>query len=65
MAQTWKKTGGFEVDVIVEGARLVFSRWQIQCKNTPDGKVSLEDIAKEVGLSIQIKSNVILVVRTG
>jgi hypothetical protein len=25
-----KKTGGFEVDVIVEGARLIFSRWQIQ-----------------------------------
>lgn len=60
-----KKTGGFEVDVIVEGTRLVFSRWQIQCKNTPDGKVSLEDIAKEVGLSIQLKSNVILVVTTG
>jgi hypothetical protein len=31
-----KKTGGFEVDVIVEGARLIFSRWQIQCKNTPE-----------------------------
>ncbi len=60
-----KKASGFEVDVIVEGTRLVFSRWQIQCKNTPDGKVSLEDIAKEVGLSIQLKSNVILVVTTG
>jgi hypothetical protein len=60
-----KKTGGYEVDVIVEGARLVFSRWQIQCKNTPDGFVSLEDIAKEVGLSLQLKSNVILVITTG
>jgi site-specific DNA-methyltransferase (cytosine-N4-specific) len=60
-----KKASGFEVDVIVEGTRLVFSRWQIQCKNTPEGKVSLEDIAKEVGLSIQLKSNVILVVTTG
>ncbi|HET9919982.1 MAG TPA: restriction endonuclease [Ktedonobacteraceae bacterium] len=60
-----KKTGGFEVDIIVEGARLVFSRWQIQCKNTPDNAVSLEDIAKEVGLSLQIKSNVILVITTG
>lgn len=60
-----KKTGGFEVDVIVESARLLFSRWQIQCKNTPEGRVSLEDIAKEVGLSIQLKSNVILVVTTG
>jgi hypothetical protein len=60
-----KKTGGFEVDVIVEGARLVFSRWQIQCKNTPDNSVPLEDIAKEVGLSLQLKSNVILMVTTG
>jgi site-specific DNA-methyltransferase (cytosine-N4-specific) len=60
-----KKTSGFEVDVIVEGARLVFSRWQIQCKNTPDSVVPLEDIAKEVGLSLQLQSNVILVVTTG
>jgi hypothetical protein len=60
-----KKTGGFEVDVIVEGARLIFSRWQIQCKNTPESAVSLEDIAKEVGLSLQLKSNVILIVTTG
>ena len=60
-----KKTGGFEVDVIVEGARLIFSRWQIQCKNTPEGKVSLEDVAKEVGLSLNLKSNVILVITTG
>jgi len=51
--------------VIVEGARLVFSRWQIQCKNTPDNSVPLEDIAKEVGLSLQLKSNVILMVTTG
>lgn len=60
-----KKTGGFEVDVIVEGARLIFSRWQIQCKNTPESAVPLEDIAKEVGLSLQLKSNVILMVTTG
>lgn len=60
-----KKTGGFEVDVIVEGARLIFSRWQIQCKNTPESSVPLEDIAKEVGLSLQLKSNVILMVTTG
>lgn len=60
-----KKTSGFEVDVIVEGARLVFSRWQIQCKNTPDNAVPLEDIAKEVGLSLQLKSNVILMITTG
>jgi len=57
------QTGGAEVDVIFEGTRLAFSRWQIQCKNTRS--VSLEDVAKEVGLSHLLKSNVIVIVTTG
>ncbi len=56
-------TGGAEVDLIFEGARLIFSRWQIQCKNTKS--VSLDDIAKEVGLTFQLKSNVVMIVSTG
>lgn len=57
-------TGGAEVDAIVEGARLIFSRWQIQAKNT--STVRLDDIAKEVGLALTfIYSNVIMVVTTG
>ncbi len=57
-------TGGAEVDVIVEGARLIFSRWQIQAKNTK--KVRLDDVAKEVGLALTfIYSNVVLIVTTG
>jgi len=56
-------TGGAEVDLIFESARLVFSRWQVQCKNT--GRVSLDDVAKEVGLTHFLKSNVIIVVTTG
>ena len=36
-------TGGAEVDLVFESARLVFSRWQIQCKNT--SRVSLDDVA--------------------
>ncbi|MBW2039014.1 MAG: restriction endonuclease [Deltaproteobacteria bacterium] len=56
-------TGGAEVDLIFEGARLIFSRWQIQCKNTK--VVSLDDVAKEVGLTFQLKSNVVMVVSTG
>ena len=56
-------TGGAEVDLIFESARLVFSRWQIQCKNTP--RVSLDDVAKEVGLTHFLKSNVIVVATTG
>jgi hypothetical protein len=57
------KTGGGELDVIMESARLVFSRWQIQCKNAR--VADLEDVAKEVGLAQVIKANVILIVTTG
>jgi hypothetical protein len=56
-------TGGAEVDLIFESARLVFSRWQIQCKNT--NRVALDDVAKEVGLTHFLKSNVIVIVSTG
>ena len=56
-------TGGAEVDLIFESARLVFSRWQVQCKNT--ARVSLDDVAKEVGLTHFLKSNAIAVVSTG
>ncbi|MBI2881313.1 MAG: restriction endonuclease [Candidatus Tectomicrobia bacterium] len=57
------QTAGAEVDVIVEGTRLIFSRWQMQCKNVI--RVTLEDVAKEVGIAISLKSNVIMVVSTG
>ena len=57
------QTGGAEVDLIFESARLVFFRWQIQCKNT--ARVSLDDVAKEVGLTHFLKSNAIVVVSTG
>lgn len=57
-------TGGAEVDAIVEGARLIFSRWQIQAKNTPI--VRLDDVAKEVGLALTFTyANVVMVVTTG
>lgn len=56
-------TGGAEVDLIFQSARLVFSRWQVQCKNTT--RVSLDDVAKEVGLTRLLKSNVIVLVSTG
>lgn len=56
-------TGGAEVDLIFESSRLVFSRWQIQCKNT--SSIRLDDVAKEVGLTHMLKSNVIVMVSTG
>lgn len=57
------QTGGAEVDLIFESTRLVFSRWQIQCKNT--GRVSLDDVAKEIGLTHFLKSNAIVIATTG
>lgn len=57
------QTGGAEVDLIFQSARLVFSRWQIQCKNTK--RVALDDVAKEVGLTHFLRSNVIVIVTTG
>lgn len=58
-----EQTGGAEVDLIFHSARLVYSRWQVQCKNT--ATVSLDDVAKEVGLTHLLKSNVIVIVTTG
>ena len=62
-----EETGGAEVDLIFESARLVFSRWQIQCKNykKSGASVRVDDVAKEVGLTHMLKSNVIVVVTTG
>ena len=57
------QTGGAELDVIMEGANLIFSRWQIQCKNST--QATLEDIAKELGIAQLIKTNVIMIVTTG
>ena len=57
------RTGGAEVDLVFESARLVFSRWQVQCKNT--ARVSLDDVAKEVGLTHFLKSNVVVMVTIG
>lgn len=56
-------TGGAEVDLVFESTRLVYTRWQVQCKNT--ARVALDDVAKEVGLTHFLKSNAIVIVTTG
>ena len=67
----WRKraadeTGHAEVDVLLAGVvGNVPTRWQVQCKNTPRGRVSLEDIAKEVGISLITKANTILIFANG
>ena len=46
-----------------QSVRPVFLRWNIQCKNTAN--VRLDDVAKEVGLAVEMGSNVVVVVSTG
>jgi hypothetical protein len=63
----WRETdvevaGGGEVDAMLHSARLIYSRWQIQCKI---GAITLEAVAKEVGMQSVTLANVILLVSTG
>lgn len=57
------ETAGAEVDVLFDSSRLLYTRWQVQCKNT--NKVSVDQIAKEVGLSHILRTNAIVIVTTG
>lgn len=57
------RPGRFEVDLLFQSDRLAYSRWQIQCKNTD--RVSVDDVAKEVGLTYHLLSNVIVVLTRG
>lgn len=64
----WRETdeelvGGGEVDGFMHAARLIYSRWQIQCKASD--KISYETLAKEVGVAEITLANVILIVGTG
>lgn len=55
------ETGGAEVDVVMDSIAVNFSRWQIQCKNTDD-RIRTKHVAKEVGLSRMLQTNVILMI---
>ena len=62
----WRETdveisGGGEVDALMHAARLIYSRWQVQCKV---GQIPMEAVAKEVGVCEVSLANVILVVGT-
>ncbi len=56
-------TGGAEVDLIADGTNYVFTRWQIQCKNT--SLVSHDDVARELGIVGYTRANVVLIITTG
>jgi site-specific DNA-methyltransferase (cytosine-N4-specific) len=58
-----KETGGAEVDVMAANDKIVFNRWQIQCKNT-NSTVGVEVVAKEVGLTFLTKADVVMIVTT-
>ena len=58
-----RDTAYAEVDLTAEGKNLLFSRWNFQCKCIRS-KVSLGDVAKEVGLAIYTKAHVVAVVTT-
>lgn len=61
-----KSTGYAEVDVTAEGKHLLFSRWMFQCKAIGHtAKVSVEDVAREVGIAIHAKAHVVVMVSTG
>lgn len=57
------QVGGAEVDVLFDSTRLLYTRWQVQCKNT--STVTIDQVAKEVGLSHMLKSNAIVMMTTG
>lgn len=61
--RSFQATGGAEVDVTAASDKIVYSRWQMQCKNTK--KVDVDVVAKEVGLTFLTHADVIAVVTTG
>lgn len=63
MRERSASTGGAEVDLIADAAHLHFSRWLIQCKNTKT--ITVAALAKEVGMAVLLRANVIVIVTTG
>jgi hypothetical protein len=67
----WRKrakdaTGQAEVDALMAGViGGIATTWQVQCKNTPNSRVTLEDIAKEVGIAVTTGATHILFVTNG
>ncbi len=59
----WEATGGGEVDVLAASDKIIYNRWQIQCKNQKS-KVGVDVIAKEVGLTFLTKADVVMVITT-
>ena len=54
-----------EVDITANGVHLHYSRWLLQCKAMPSGKVKQDYLLREVALAQLLKAHVILMVTTG
>jgi hypothetical protein len=63
----WRKrdaeTGKGEVDLMAASDTFVYSRWQIQCKNT--AIVDVDVVAKEIGMTFLTQADVVMIVTTG
>ncbi len=59
-----RKTGGAEVDVVMDDVGKTFNRWQIQCKNTKK-PIESKYVAREVGISRMLQTNTILMLARG
>lgn len=60
---SYQSTGGGEVDVMAASDKIVYNRWQIQCKNVKS-PVHIEVIAKEVGMTFLTKADVVMIITT-
>ncbi len=61
--RSYESTGGGEVDLMAASDKIVYSRWQIQCKNMTS-PVNHEVIAREVGITFLTKADVVMVITT-
>lgn len=58
-----RDTGGGEVDVLAANDKIVYSRWQIQCKNTSN-IIGVEVISKEIGITFLTEADIVMIVTT-
>lgn len=59
-----RKTGGSEVDVVMDEIGTTFNRWQIQCKNI-QSQLESKYVAREVGIARILQTNTILMIARG
>ncbi len=61
--RSYQATGGSEVDLMAASDKIVYNRWQIQCKNQ-NSVVDLKVIAREVGITFLTRADVVMIITT-